>query len=49
MEEGRELTDEELEQVIGGATRESFLNWAAHFFTLHLFEQQEDNDEQTNK
>ena len=39
MEEGRELTDEELENVIGGASREAFLDWAAEFYNLHRKEQ----------
>ena len=39
VEEGRELTDEELENVIGGASREAFLDWAAEFYNLHRKEQ----------
>tara|TARA_R110002051_G_scaffold155984_1_gene227873 strand:+ start:23 stop:187 length:165 start_codon:yes stop_codon:yes gene_type:complete len=39
VEEGRELTDEELENVIGGATRNFFLKWAAEFYNLHRKEQ----------
>tara|TARA_R110002020_G_scaffold97471_4_gene232418 strand:+ start:225 stop:389 length:165 start_codon:yes stop_codon:yes gene_type:complete len=35
VEENRELTDEELENVIGGASREFFLDWAAEFYNLH--------------
>lgn len=46
MEESRELTDEELEQVIGGQTRESFEYWAAHVYALYRKEQ---NDKQTNE
>ena len=39
MEEGRELTDEELEKVIGGASREFFLKWAADIYNDHRKEQ----------
>ena len=39
VEESRELTDEELENVIGGASREAFLDWAAEFYNLHRKEQ----------
>ena len=39
MEEGRELTDEELENVIGGASRNFFLEWAAEAYNLHRKEQ----------
>ncbi len=39
MEEGRELTDEELEQVIGGQTRESFEYWAAQVYAHYRKEQ----------
>ena len=39
MEEGRELTDEELESVIGGASRNFFLKWAAEVCNLHRKEQ----------
>lgn len=39
MEEGRELTDEELEDVIGGASRLTFLKWAADVYNLHRKEQ----------
>ena len=46
VEEGRELTDEELEKVIGGATREAFLIWAADFYNLH---QKEQHDKQIDK
>ena len=46
MEEGRELTDKELEKVIGGATREAFLMWAADFYNLH---QKEQYDKQINE
>ena len=46
MEEGRELTDEELEQVIGGQTRESFEYWAAQVYAHYRKEQ---NDKQTNE
>ena len=35
VEEGRELTDEELEKVIGGASREFFLKWAADIYNDH--------------
>ena len=46
MEEGRELTDEELESVIGGASRHFFLEWAAEVYNLH---QKEQYDKQTNE
>lgn len=39
MEESRELTHEELEQVIGGQTRESFESWAAKIYALYRKEQ----------
>ena len=39
VEEGRELTDEELEKVIGGASREFFLKWAADIYNDHRKEQ----------
>jgi len=39
VEEDRELTDEELEDVIGGASRLTFLKWAAEFYNLHRKEQ----------
>ena len=39
VEEGRELTDEELESVIGGASRNFFLKWAAEVCNLHRKEQ----------
>lgn len=46
MEESRELTDEELEQVIGGQSRESFEYWAAKVYALH---RKEYYDKQTNE
>tara|TARA_R110002051_G_scaffold276760_1_gene338121 strand:- start:29 stop:196 length:168 start_codon:yes stop_codon:yes gene_type:complete len=46
MKESRELSDEELEKVIGGASRNFFLKWAAEFYNLH---QKEQYDKQTNK
>ena len=46
MEESRELADEELENVIGGASRELFLHWAAEYYNLHGKEQY---DKQTNE
>ena len=39
MEESRELTEEELEQVIGGASRLTFLEWAANIYNDHRKEQ----------
>ena len=39
MEESRELTDEELENVIGGASRNFFLDWATEVYNLHRKEQ----------
>ena len=46
MEESRELTDEELQQVIGGQSRESFEYWAAKVYALH---RKEEHDKQLNK
>jgi bacteriocin-like protein len=46
VEEDRELTDEELENVIGGASRNFFLEWAAEVYNLH---QKEQYDKQTNE
>jgi hypothetical protein len=46
VEEGRELADEELEKVIGGASREFFLKWAADIYNIHRKEQY---DKQTNE
>ena len=46
MEEDRELTDEELEQVIGGANRRYFLEWAANTYNLH---RKEHYDKQINE
>jgi hypothetical protein len=46
VEESRGLTDEELEKVIGGATREAFLKWVADIYNLHRKEQY---DKQTNE
>jgi bacteriocin-like protein len=46
VEEGRELTDEELESVIGGASRGFFLDWAAKQTNLHRKEQY---DKETNE
>ncbi len=46
MEESRELTDEELAQVIGGQSRESFEYWAAKVYALH---RKENYDKQINQ
>jgi hypothetical protein len=46
VEDGRELSDEELGKVIGGASREFFLDWVAEIYNLHLKEQY---DKQTNE
>ena len=46
MKESGELTDEELEKVIGGASRGFFLNWAAEQTNLHRKEQY---DKETNE
>ena len=46
VEESRELTDEELESVMGGASRHFFLKWAAELYNLH---QKEQYDKQTNE
>ena len=39
VEESRELTDDELENVIGGAAREFFLDWVADTYNDHRKEQ----------
>jgi bacteriocin-like protein len=50
MDENRELTDEELEHVIGGASREFFLDWAAKAYNLHRKEQlDEQADEERDR
>ena len=41
-----ELTDEQLENVIGGASREVFLNWAADIYNAHRKKQY---DKKTNE
>jgi len=46
VEESRELTDEELEHVIGGANRLHFLQWAAVTYNLH---RKENYDKQINE
>jgi hypothetical protein len=46
VEESRELTDEELEDVIGGASRQAFLRWAADTYNLH---RKEEYDKQINE
>ena len=46
IKESGELTDEELEKVIGGASRGFFLDWAAKQTNLHRKEQY---DKQTNE
>ena len=46
VEESRELSDEELEQVVGGRRHESFVVWARNTFLLHRKEQY---DKQINK
>jgi len=46
VEDSRELTDEELEQVIGGASREAFLHWAAEQYNVH---RKNENDKQLNE
>ena len=46
VEESRELTDEDLEYVIGGASRLTFLEWAANIYNDHRKEQY---DKQINK
>jgi bacteriocin-like protein len=46
VEEDGELTDEELEQVIGGASRLTFLEWAANTYNDHRKEQY---DKQTDE
>ena len=43
MEEDRELTDEELEQVVGGRAYKSFVVWARNTFLLH---RKDKNDKQ---
>ena len=46
MEESRELTDEELEQVVGGRRHQSFLFWARTTYLLH---RKEEHDKQINE
>ncbi len=46
VEESRELTDEELEEVVGGRSRDRFLLWARTYLLLHRKDQY---DKQTNK
>lgn len=46
MEESRELTDEELEEVIGGRTHESFVAYAGNLYLLH---RKEEHDKQIDK
>lgn len=46
MKESGELADEELEKVIGGASRGFFLDWAAEQTNLHRKEQY---DKETNE
>jgi len=46
VEESRELADEELEQVIGGQSRESFAYWAAKVYARH---RREEHDKQINE
>jgi len=46
VEDSRELTDEELEDVMGGATRSYFLHWAAEHLNTH---RKNENDKQTNE
>ncbi len=46
VEESRELTDEELEYVIGGASRLTFLEWAANTYNDH---RKENYDKQINQ
>jgi len=43
VEEDRELTDEELEQVVGGRTYKSFVVWAQNTLLLH---RKDKNDKQ---
>jgi len=43
VDDSRELTDEELENVIGGASREFFLDWAAKQWNSH---RKNENDKQ---
>ena len=45
-EESRELTDEELEQVVGGRTYESFVVWAHNTYLLH---RKDNHDKQIDK
>jgi len=41
-----ELTDEELEDVIGGASRSYFLHWAAEHYNTH---RKNENDKQIDE
>ena len=49
MEESRELSDEELEHVIGGAGRVEFSSWRAIFLNQGGGSRKELLDEQFNK
>ena len=46
VEESRELTDEELGYVIGGASRLTFLEWAANIYNDH---RKDNHDKQIDK
>jgi len=46
VEESRELTDEELEEVVGGRTYENFVVWARNTLLLH---RKENYDKQFNE
>jgi len=48
VEEDCELTDEQLENVIGGARRDFFLDWAAKQVNIYLYTK-EQYDKQTNE
>jgi len=48
IKESGELTDEELEKVIGGASRGFFLDWAAKQVNTYLYTK-EQYDKQTNE
>tara|TARA_R110002167_G_scaffold80411_1_gene221048 strand:+ start:360 stop:530 length:171 start_codon:yes stop_codon:yes gene_type:complete len=48
VEEDCELTDEQLENVIGGAHRDFFLDWAAKQVNIYLYTK-EQYDKQTNE
>jgi len=49
MEESGKLTHEELENVIGGASREFFLDWAADAYNDHRKDEYDKQIEEERK